>query len=83
MKESNKKSETLFIAKKNNKLKSIRFKHKNDGGALSAIQLAFTNGEESPLFETKMAYEEMLELKTIRVDPKRVISQISIKVDDS
>ena len=43
--------------------------------------LVFTNGFKTPLFETLNARNMRYELKQVTLDPKRHISQISLKVN--
>ena len=61
------------------KLKAINYKHVYGKGALSAIQLEFTNHDPSPWITTGMADEED-HPKRIEVDPKKRISKISMLV---
>lgn len=50
-------------------LKAIRYKGWNDG-CMSAIQLVFTDGSESPLFDT--CYSNSGELKTTEITGKNI-----------
>ena len=47
---------------------------------LSGIQLFFTNGVQSPCFETRAAAELKDKFQTITVDPTLRIAQLSVKI---
>ena len=54
------------------KLKEIRYKNHDDFmEELCGIQLVFTNGTESPMFETSCA--KSLKFKTISIDTEKTI----------
>ena len=48
--------------------------------ALCAIQLEFSNGIKSPLYETKESKEKQFELKRAKFDHTQTIREISMKV---
>ena len=65
------------------KLESIRLKH-TDAAGMVAIQLRFTNGVQSPLFEKDGPASEGISsfegLKTYEINTSRKIRKISLKV---
>ena len=60
-------------------LASIQYRCLHDSYELTAIQLCFTNGEKTPLFETKASSAAGEMLKTIRVAQTCPIKKISVK----
>ena len=62
------------------KLKAIRYNCLAFEKALAGIQLVFTSGYETPFFETKRG--KKTETKTVLIDPKKAIHQISMLVSD-
>ena len=62
----------------NYKLSEIRFKQDKDYMDLSAIQLVFANGVESPLFESLGSRDETLKVTTI--DTSREITTVRMKL---
>ena len=58
-------------------LSAINYKQFSDFYSLSGIQLAFSNGISTPLFETSAAYWD--ELKNVEVDTTRTIRYISLR----
>ena len=56
-------------------LSAINYKHYSDSFGLSGIQLVFSNGITTPLFESKAA--EFDELKTVKINPLRTVCYIS------
>ena len=67
---------------KDYKLNQINYKCEDDLLDLTAIQLIFTNGFSTPLYEVEGASTEQPDtMKSIRVDPERTIRWVSIKAD--
>ena len=64
------------------KLSSIRYKHRDDDYNLSAIQLAFTGGYKTPLFESEETKESGWEQKLIKIDPTKNIASLAMKISD-
>ena len=58
-------------------LSAINYKQFSDFYSLSGIQLAFSNGISTPLFETSATYWD--ELKNVEVDTTRTIRYISLR----
>ena len=61
------------------KIDAINYKCLHNSYELTAIQICFTNGEMTPLFETNYSKEQHFELKTIKVNHTRQIKQIGVK----
>ena len=51
-------------------------------GELSGIQLEFTNGHTTPMFQTEKAKRKdpLIQLKTVNVDTSKTIAAIAMKV---
>ena len=62
------------------KLTAINYKIYGNGVGLAGIQLQFTNNIQSPFYETDGAVVEKVKMKTITVDPNRLIKEISMNV---
>ena len=52
----------------------------NNSDELCGIQFGFTGGVKSPLYQTALGNDPKHELKTIKIDTKKVIRQVSMKV---
>ena len=62
------------------RLQAIRYKHFLNRFDLSAIQLVFSNGVESPMYATDSSATDTL--KTIHINSVRQIGYLSVKIDD-
>ena len=51
------------------KLNAIRYKHADNEGSLSAIQLGFTNGYKMAMIEANDCERQGYETKTVKIDP--------------
>jgi len=53
-------------------------------GELSGIQLEFTNGKQTPMFQTEKAKRKdpLIQLKKVNVDTSKTIAAIAMKVAD-
>ena len=63
------------------KLNGIRYKHRDNDFNLSGIQLCFTNGYRTPMFESDETKESAQDNKLIKIDPEKNIAAIAMKVD--
>ena len=66
------------------KLKAVKYKHRDNDHDLTAIQLVFSNGYKTPMFEcSSAASDSNLEIKTIKIDETKDISAIAMKIEDN
>lgn len=61
-------------------LKTIKIKQFENNKFLSAIQLEFTNGMSTPLFQSGIEEELGRQPKSLNIDPTRRIAQVSMNV---
>ena len=47
---------------------------------MCGLQLEFSNGYSSPMFETAESYKSKREVKTININPARTIGQITMSL---
>ena len=69
-----------FPSYKKIKLSALKYKHINNADELCGLQLVFTNGMSSDLYETSEAKERESDLKTIQIDTSKEIRQVSMKI---
>ena len=62
------------------KLKAIRYRNVNGVGYLSDIQLQFSHGVQTPLYEANDSRLYGWVLKTVPVDLGRTVRKVSVKV---
>ena len=63
-------------------LKEIIYKTEKIYGFLSGIQLKFTNGFSTPMFETQLAKDDNHEMKKVPVDPTREIRRVKVRYEE-
>lgn len=61
-------------------LSAINYKQFSDFYSLSGIQLEFSNGAQTPLFESEAAYWD--EINTVEIDQTRRIRYISLRFNN-
>ena len=62
------------------KLQTIKYKQFDNQKFLSGMQLEFSNGIKTPMFQAGMEAEMGWDPKTIKIDTTRKIAQISMNV---
>ena len=63
----------------NTTLTKINYKI-NQYDLMCGLQLEFSNGYSSPMFETAESYKSKREVKTININPARTIGQVTMSL---
>jgi len=64
------------------KIKEIVYKTEKIYGFLSGIQLKFTNGFKTPMFETQLAKDDNHEEFTVQINPKRDVRFVKVRYEE-
>ena len=70
----------ILSRKQDMRLKTVKFKFASNRSSLTGIQFVYSNGIESPLFQTKEAADDN-EVFLVDIDTNRTIRKVSLKLD--